>query len=192
MDTPTVVSAVFKDLQAVSTTYPNERLPKEEQIRCALYMAMQSCFDVVCVERGYGSIDDGNRAECDIWARTGEEAQSWLELKRCWSVKGWINKPPEQLTYWNADLEKLATVGVQSDRYFLLVGFFDCDPVGKSVEDSSGVVANIKRFHPNKLVYRDSVAFSWRQDDGISHAAAFVWHWTNGESIQRMGSPDAD
>jgi hypothetical protein len=108
----------------------------------------------------------------------------WLEFKRCWSASGWVNKPPEQLAYWEADLGKLRKVPVASDRYFLLVGFFDFDPLNDAELSDSGVVQNIRRFHPGQLVHRASREFAWRPDDGISWFGAWVWYWPVGASVE--------
>src|SRR5262249_3302584 len=163
---------------------PNERLPKEEQVRCSVYAAMLPLFQVVCAERGYGSIDDKSRIECDLWARAPHQPDVWLEFKRCWSAKGWINKPPEQLGYWEADLDKLRGVPAKEDRYFLLVGFFDFDPFSELDSSASRVVQNIRSFHPAQLVHRASGPFAWRVADGISWIGAWVWHWPPGRRVK--------
>src|SRR4051794_29268126 len=87
-----VVEAILEDLALVAASLPNERLPKEEQIRCCVYAAIRPLFHIVCVERGYGSIDDRSRIECDLWASSPGQRAAWLEFKRCWSVAGWVNK----------------------------------------------------------------------------------------------------
>jgi hypothetical protein len=58
MDVARIVDAVLDDLAVVASSTPNERLPKEEQIRCCIYAAIRPLFRVVCAERGCGSIDD--------------------------------------------------------------------------------------------------------------------------------------
>jgi hypothetical protein len=177
MDVAGIVDAVFDDLALVAASGPNERLPKEEQIRCCIYAAIRPLFRVVCAERGYGSIDDKSRIECDLWASSPDRVPVWLEFKRCWSAYGWINKPPEQLGYWEADLDKLRTVPAASERYFLLVGFFDFDPLDEAESSHSGVIQNVRQFHVGQLIHRASREFTWRTDDGISWAGAWVWRW---------------
>jgi hypothetical protein len=107
-----------------------------------------------------------------------------LEFKRCWSASGWINKPPEQLGYWEADVDKLRKVPVASERYFLLVGFFDFDPLGASESAHSRVVQNLGQFHTAQLIHRASREFTWRTDDGISWVGTWVWHWPAGVAVQ--------
>jgi hypothetical protein len=94
MDIRSIVDAVLDDLALVATSVPNERLPKEEQIRCCIYATIRHLFRVVCAERGYGTIDESSPTGCDLWASSPDRPPVWLEFKRCWSAKGWINKPP--------------------------------------------------------------------------------------------------
>ena len=184
MDIPLIIDAVLDDLALVATSEPNERLPKEEQIRCCIYATIRPLFRVVCAERGYGSIDEKSRTECDLWASSPNRPPVWLEFKRCWSATGWINKPPEQLGYWEADLNKVRKVPITSERYFLLVGFFDFDPLDEAASSQSAVVQNIRQFHIRRLVHRASREFAWRTDDGISWVGAWVWHWPCGIVVE--------
>jgi hypothetical protein len=183
MDVARIVNAVLDDLALVATSEPNKRLPKEEQIRCCIYAAIRPLFRVVCAERGYGSIDDKSRAECDLWASSPDRVPVWLEFKRCCSASGWVNKPPEQLGYWEADLDKLRNVPVASERYFLLVGFFDFDPLSEAESSHKRVVQNIRRFHAGQLVHRAWREFTWRADDGICWVGAWVWRWQSGVAV---------
>jgi hypothetical protein len=178
-----VVQAVFDNLALVATSEPNERLPKEEQIRCCIYATIQPQFRVVCAERGYASIDEGSGSECDLWASSSERVPMWLEGKRCWSVSGWNNKPSEQLRDWETDLNKLRKVPVTSERYFLLVGFFDFNPDNEKTSHS-GVVQNIRQFYVGRLVYSNSQKFAWRTNDGITWVGAWVWHWPPGTVVE--------
>jgi len=177
MNAAKVIDDMLDDLRLVAESLPNERLPKEEQVRCSIYMAIRPLYHVVCAERGYRCIDEGGRTECDGWARSSGAMPVWIEFKRCWSVKGWNNKPPEQRRDWEADLEKLRGVPIEDERYFILVGLFDFDPLNPSQPDRSGVVINMREFHPAQLVHSGSRRFSWRKDDGISWAGAWVWRW---------------
>ena len=183
MDIPKVIDAMLADLALVASSQPNERLPKEEQIRCSIYAVIRPLYRVVCAERGYASIDDGSRIECDLWASSPDRAPVWIEFKRCWSAKGWVNKPPEQLRDWEADVEKLRQLSVESDRYFVLVGLFDCDPLCDRESAHSGVAENIRRFYRSHLVHSTSKTFAWRTDDGLSCIGAWVWHWPSGTAV---------
>jgi hypothetical protein len=177
MDIARIVAEVLADLALVATSEPNERLPKEEQIRCRIYSSIRQLFRVVCAERGYGSIDEKHRTECDLWASSPGRAPVWLEFKRCWSASGWINKPPEQLGTWRADVDKLRKVPVSSDRYFMLIGFFDFDLQDERAASHCGVVQNIRRFHTRQLVHQTSQEFAWRPKDGITHVGVWAWYW---------------
>ena len=106
-----------------------------------------------------------------------------MEFKRCWSAKGWINKPPEQLGLWEADLNKLRQLPIESERYFLLVGFFDFNPLDGPASSHNGVVQNIRAFHAARLVHRASREFAWRTEDGIAWVGVWVWHWPNGVAV---------
>lgn len=184
MDVQLLVNAILDDLALVAESEPNERLPKEEQVRCCIYAAIRPLFRVVCAERGYGSIDDKSRTECDLWASSPGEVPVWLEFKRCWSASGgWVNKPPEQLAGWEADLDKLCAVPINSTRYFVLVGYFDFDPLSEAEEAHSKVVGNIRGFHVPQLVHQASREFGWRADDGISWVGAWVWRWEAGVTV---------
>src|SRR4051812_19276119 len=107
MNFAAIIDTMLDDLALVARFQPNERLPKEEQIRCSMYAAIRPLYEIVCAERGYGSIDDGSRVEADLWAYTTGSTPVWIEFKRCWAIGGWNNKPPEQLRDWEADIEKL-------------------------------------------------------------------------------------
>ena len=182
MDIAKIIDATLADLANVAASLPNERLPKEEQIRCSIYAFMRPQYKVVCAERGYASIDDGSRVECDLWASDGS-AETWIEFKRCWSGKGWNNKPPEQMRGWEADVEKLRRLPIETHRYFILFGLFDCDPLCEKKSARSGVASNIRQFYRQQLVHSGSKAFSWRTNDGLSHIGAWVWQWPSGATI---------
>ena len=177
MDSTRIAEAVLDELVRIAESQPNERLPKEEQIRCRIYTTLIPLFRFVCAERGYGSIDERSRIECDLWASSPDQVPIWMEIKRCWSVSGWVNKPPEQLAYWDADLDKLRKLPVKSERFFFLVGFFDFDPLDEEKSPHGGVVQNIRRYHPDQLLPPTSRQFSWRAGDGSSWAGVWVWHW---------------
>ena len=81
MDVVRIVDTVLEDLSLVATSGPNERLPKEEQVRCCIYAAIRPLFRVVCAERGYGSIDDRSRTECDLWAFSPGQVPVWLRIQ---------------------------------------------------------------------------------------------------------------
>jgi hypothetical protein len=158
-------------------------LPKEEQIRCSIYAAIRPLYHVVSAERGYASIDDGSRIECDLWASSPDRPPVWIEFKRCWSGKGWVNKPPEQLGYWEGDVDKLRHLDVNSDRYFVLVGLFDCDPLCDQASARSGVANNIRAFYRAHLVHSASKPFAWRDGDGLNCVGVWVWHWPSGAAV---------
>jgi hypothetical protein len=185
MDPARVVDELLAELELVAQSEPNERMPKEEQIRCCVYAAIRPLFDVVCVERGYASIDQGSRIECDLWARRDGEPPVWIEFKRCWDIvsPGWVTKPAEQKSSWKADLTKMRGIAVASERHFLLVGVFSFDPLGDVLSRRSGLVQNIREFHPQNLVHKAGGEFRWPNGEAIEYAAAWAWRWRPGEVI---------
>jgi len=185
MDIPRVIEAMLADLTSVSSSGPNERLPKEEQIRCSIYTAIRPYYQFVCAERGYASIDDGSRIECDLWASSPGISPIWVEFKRCWSAKGWVNKPPEQLDNWEADIDKLRKLPIDTERHFILVGLFDCDPISEQQSASCGVSKNIRTFYRSHLIHSASKPFKWRTDDVLNCVGAWVWKWASGVPIER-------
>jgi hypothetical protein len=178
------IEALFADLLRVAAHAPNERLPKEEQSRCCLYAYLRPLWEVVCVERGYTSVDEGGKQECDLCAFAANRPPLWLELKHCRCASGgWQNKPSEERDKWEDDLDKLRVVGAESDRYFILVCFSDFDPRSEELPRHGRVLQNIREFHGSQLIHQASQAFSWRHDDGITHLGAWVWHWGLGAPI---------
>src|SRR5437867_2339601 len=105
-----ISKAITDDLQRVARSRPNEKLPKEEQIRSRIFAELHNEFEYVCVERGYSAHTGKNGLEVDIWAKSTAGIEYWLELKRCWCVAGteWVNKADEQRRYWQDDVKKLA------------------------------------------------------------------------------------
>lgn len=184
MNIPVVIDAMLSDLALVASSQPNERLPKEEQIRCSMYAAIRPLYQIVCAERGYASIDDGSRTECDLWAHSPGISPVWVEFKRCWSGKGWVNKPNEQLRDWVTDIDKLRELPVETERYFILVGLFDCDPLCEQQSANSGIAKNIRDFYRSHLVHCASKPFTWRADDGLNCIGVWVWHWPSGVKIE--------
>lgn len=183
MDFEKITADIIADLTTVSQSHPNERLPKEEQIRSRIYASLLEHYESVCVERCYTSVDVKPTVECDIWAKNKAGEISWLELKRCWSLSksGWINKPVEQHRSWESDVIKLASVPTKDIRVFLLVGVFDSDPAHHII-DGSALLEKISQFHTGNLCLSRSHPFSWR-DSPTSHIGIWVWLWRSNEVI---------
>lgn len=176
--------AIAEDLAKVARSNPNEKLPKEEQIRSCLYAELRPEFEVVCVERGYDSIEKKSTTEVDIWARRTTGEIYWIEIKRFWHVggRGWIHKPDEQLSTWQADLNKLARVSITDTRIFILVGLLAVDPDTNLLEVQKGAIRRLNSFHPDHRSYQDVFPFAWRESP-VSRLSISIWEWKRGEAI---------
>jgi hypothetical protein len=184
MDYEKIAVAIAEDLRKVSRSLPNERLPKEEQIRSCMYAELRPLFEVVCVERGYSPIDSKSSIEIDICARDRTGQRYWIEIKRCWHVsgRGWVHKPDEQLCTWQADIDKLAKVSTEDVRVFVLVGCLAADPMSNPLAIQSGVLKRMTDFYPTQLRHYSIVPFTWRESP-ISHLSIAMWEWKRGEAI---------
>ena len=184
METKNLLPCLFNDLQLLSRSKPNERLPKEEHTRCCLFSFLRPQFSVLCAEHGYGSVDDYIRTECDLWGQKEGASDTWLELKHCWAVTSWNNKYLEQLCNWEADIAKLKEVDTSSERLFLLIGFLSFDPKQEPEATNKQFLINLRSFYPLQNVEFQSMPFSWRGAAGITTLAAWLWRWTPGQKIQ--------
>ena len=107
-------------------------LPKEEQIRAALYAYMRKCGGCVEVESDFKEKEtDKVKGEADLRV-LGDDAFLLVEIKRTWEVHlvDWSNKYGEHLASWKADLQKLEDMAAQQQhkpihKCFFLVVFFD-------------------------------------------------------------------
>lgn len=183
IDFDEIAREVIADLNSIAAAEPNERLPKEEQIRASVYAVLRPIAKVVAVERGYWPIESGAKQESDIWmrGRSGEEA--WIEIKRAWAGQSFTNRPRSQVSSWDGDLEKLASASPQSARIFLLVAFFDRMPHWPPAQDEKGLLRCIFDWQPINRVYESPAnTCKWRSD-GISHVGIFGWSWLPGEKI---------
>lgn len=185
MDWEKALAVLFAELRVVATHGPNERLPKEEQSRCSLYSFLRPHFDAICVERGYKSIDERHRRECDLYIAKAGHPPIWLELKHCRCAQGWANKPTEELRNWEVDLDKLRDVPLASVRFFLLVCFADFDLSQSKLPRHGTVVRSVREFHSRHQIHQQFSTFCWRKDDGICHIGATVWRWDVGKRIGR-------
>jgi hypothetical protein len=138
-------------------------------------------FGTVCAERGYTSIDENGRTECDICAF--DPGSLWLEIETCWSVRGWNNKPSEQSACWQNDIEKLSRIPRDADRCFLLVGFFGFDPLYSNEASRDSVLQNIKSFHPDVMLLGDRTRLIRWRNEAITHVGIWVWKWGRGVRV---------
>lgn len=79
--------------------------PKEDQIKCALYKVFSDSGYLVHVEASYAR----NKDRCDMLARKGRSTIA-IEIKTAWAGVGWVNKPIEQASSWNLDIDKLLSL----------------------------------------------------------------------------------
>ncbi|WP_442113654.1 hypothetical protein [Pseudomonas sp. NUPR-001] len=94
--------------------------PKEDQIKCALYRSFCEAGYLVHVEASY----QRNRGRCDLYAVCGtSKTRVAIEIKTAWAGNGWTNKPGEQQSAWEADIQKIkGAEGTQwaDSGYFIL------------------------------------------------------------------------
>ena len=174
-----VANGIIKDLRAVSESDPNERLPKEEQIRCQIYSKLISEYQIVSVEKGYGSIDHGKKKECDLWCRDSDGIETWIEIKRCWYGRGFNVKAPDQVKGWKKDIEKLSSCPLNSNRVFVLVALSEMSPDKYKAKKPPQMLSEIGDFYPDRLWGSKGGAFSWRTSS-LGHAEAYFWVWSKG------------
>jgi hypothetical protein len=182
-DVEAIINDVFEDLRLVAWADPNERLPKEDQIRSRIFASIRAEFKVVCAEKGYTSIENGGRKECDLWAVSKKGQVTWIEFKRCWYAKGWNNKPSEQYGTWLDDLRRLGKAKIDSHRYFFLFGFFDFDP-RKPSRGGNRLMMRVRSVDAEGLVHNKVEPFQWRNGKLVAHMAAWAWHWRPGIQVR--------
>lgn len=174
-----IAKGILKDLRAVSNSHPNERLPKEEQIRCQIYSKLISEYPIVSVEKGYGSIDHGLKKECDLWCRDRDGIETWIEIKRCWYGRGFNVKATYQVADWMKDIEKLASCPKNSNRVFVLVALSELSPDKYKDQKQPQMLSEITRFYPDHLSGGEGGSFNWRESS-LGHAEVYFWLWPKG------------
>ena len=186
MDIEIITKSIFNELSNLSKSDPNERLPKEEQTRSVVFASIRSLYNFVSVERGYGSVDVGKRTECDIWAKNLGQTDLWAEIKHGWSLDPgfWNNKPSEQFGSWIADISKLQEVPLGSDRYFILVGFFDFNPSSQQRPEPKSLLDKIRFLYPQQRIKEESMPFTWPNGPSIAYAGIWIWYWPSGKEIE--------
>jgi hypothetical protein len=179
-----MLSAVYDELSAVSQIGPRERLPKEEQIRCAVYRwFISSGAAFVRVEAGYVDPDTcGQHPECDILT-TVDGLDYWMEIKGGTAdVPGYLQKPNDQFAKWCDDVDKLVKhVPPHATRCFLLAGVRRRGSTNRlySDEHAASVTAYIKSRSPSaqpELRQRAFSPFSWR-DISNAELVCRLWTW---------------
>ena len=188
IDLNAIAGDVVADLVQTASSSPNERLPKEEQIRSRIYMNIRPLFSTVCLERAYLPIEVDGTKECDIWARDKNGQELWIEIKRSWSIRSWNNKPNEQLRDWQTDIHKLSLAPLSSTRIFFLVGFTDCKiDLAPKAQNVDRLLALIAKLHAPARVYENAYPFSWRSES-INQIGIWIWLWKPGLEIVKDGS----
>ena len=159
------IEEAIADIQRISSFDPNERLPKEEQIRCAMYNAYRQRDLVVHAEAGYPA----TQCECDLRVHGQLMPETWIEIKTVWSGAGWVNKPVEQVRGIQSDFEKLESVRASANCMTVVFGFFDRPaaetPLGEMILD----------LNPKWLAFDSgNRRFHWR---GENLSVLRAWSW---------------
>ena len=178
---------VSNEWSRIAGTQPNERLPREEQTRCIIYALLRPDYEVLCAERGYGPVDSSSFTTCDLWGTHEGSPDMFMEIKHAWESRSLNNKPTEQYAKWLWDLTKLEGVTVEADRYFVLVGFFETDPLTVRNPPLKSVLACIGRLPVARLVHQESASCQWRSEH-LHHVAVWVWHWPAGDVMEDFTS----
>jgi hypothetical protein len=107
-------------------------IPKEEQIRCALYSFLKKDFNLIEIE---SDLIKNNRVISEFDLRIISSSDLFIEIKRAWSLKNWINKYSEWIYDWKKDIEKLdnldnpeysnSIINKNFKKCFVLVTFAD-------------------------------------------------------------------
>jgi glycerol-3-phosphate cytidylyltransferase-like family protein len=192
MNAKKLADLIIDDLKNVASHGPNERMPQEEQVRCTVFNYLKPLSAVVCAEKGFKSIDDAGKAKCDLWAHGKDDSISWIEIKTCWAYPR-ANIRPDQIDKWNIDLKRLSSE-TKTDRYFILVGFFDSDPLGPMDNFTNpkrkAIVNKVHSIHPKMCIAKKSEMFSWRPKSiyskSITHLGVWIWHWPKGVKIGKI------
>jgi hypothetical protein len=166
----TATKAAVDDLIVITESQPRERLPKEEQIRCSMYAALKPLCKLIQVEAGYFDADKpGGKSECDFRLWLNDGSHCWVEIKRAWEGKGYVNKVPTLLEDWKADVQKLAAADPADHRVFVLFTFSDKDPCSQDTP----LCRAVKEFHPGHRIVGESRTFRWRSR--FNHMGIWIW-----------------
>ena len=182
MITNEIISGLIENLEASSISDANERLPKEEQIRCHLYHLLIRPNRHICAEHRYGSIDEKPKYESDLWVRESNGNEHWIEIKTAWFSSDLNNKVPLQLQSWIYDISKLATASSISDRSFILIALTNFDTQSNDAKDHPLIKSlNAISEFPPKICC--SKTFHWPHAQSVTHITSWVWHWGVNEVI---------
>ena len=115
-------------------------IPKEEQIRSALYAHIRKYGGYAEIESDFPP-KNGKRptGEADLRVLGGKE-QLLIEIKRAFALKTWQNGYPEALGKFKTDIEKLNKMkkvyakSKPTHKCFFLVVFFDSDKLFERVK----------------------------------------------------------
>ncbi len=159
-------------LDKISSSKPNERLPKEEQLRCALFSFYTSKGYLVHPEAAYFPADDGNKEECDLRVITSSK-EHWIEIKTARCASHLQTKTTEEVGRWEKDGWKLENAPENADKIFILYTFTENHPD----ETDSTFFKAIRDLWADYAVTRACTKkFSWR-DTSVNYVTAWYWQW---------------
>lgn len=172
---------LLEEVTLISLQQPRERLPKEEQLRCALYHWLRvEGADYVHVEPNYGDIDTGRRAECDLRASFAG-LEYWIELKRGYLAAPRYNaSAKEHSTQWAADVSKLCGAPTDARKVFVMIGLSKTGFRTKMYTDDhlasvSSVIQSLTSCCAKMSSYRVALE-QWREVKGIDLLGC-AWEW---------------
>lgn len=162
----------IQQLIKISQYSPNERLPKEEGLRCFLYHYYTSRGVLVHPEAGFFPADDGNKEACDL-RLIFPDHEEWVEVKTARCAPGLNKKITEDSGRWDRDGWKLENAPAGAHRTFALYTFTHDHP-DDSRDAFFGKIINL---WPGYEVRKTkSHNFTWR-DTNVKYATAWFWRW---------------
>ncbi len=113
-------------VQELSHKKPNERLPKEAVLQCAIYHFYMNKGYFVHPESAYFPAGKKKNMSCDL--RVIGESELWIELKTARDARGLISKIDEEKEKWEKDGSKLDNSPPNSRAAFVLFTFTEDNP----------------------------------------------------------------
>lgn len=160
-------------IKELSVQDPNERLPKEEQIRCFLYHFYTSHSIIAHPEAAYFPAEHGSKEECDLRIIFPDRNEEWIELKTARCATGLQTKLSEESRKWDKDGWKLDHAPSGATRTFVLFTFTEDNPDDHDIEFFSKIIDLWPKYPVKKISTHE---LNWR-DTAVKYVTAWFWQW---------------